>query len=78
MMNFLVKRLIFFDIENHLPDDVARMIAAKVCPDSILKEEIMLLKTWAGQSYMHNKMYKEAKAKEAIEGVSPGIFRRII
>jgi hypothetical protein len=52
--------------ENSLPRDIARMIAETLIPNTLLKEEIALLKTQEGRNYIFERMYDVAKTKEAV------------
>ena len=61
----------------HMPPDLARMIVGELCKDSLLKEEIRLLQSPLGQSYMFMRLFKDDVAKAAIQKGGGGIFRRI-
>lgn len=60
----------------HMPIDIARMIAQTICPDTLLKEEIELLKSEEGQAHLYVTMLKDAHATEVLVGGGRGIFRR--
>ena len=60
----------------HMPPDLARMIVGELCKDSLLKEEISLLRDEEGQAYMFMRLFKDDVAKAAIQKGGGGIFRR--
>lgn len=57
---------VFDWVENSLPRDVASMIAETLVPNTLLKEEIALLKTEEGRNYMFSRMYGVAKTRKAL------------
>lgn len=60
----------------HMPPSLARMIAEELCKDSLLAEEIRLLRDKDGQAYMLKRLLKDDVAKGAIQKGGGGIFRR--
>jgi hypothetical protein len=61
---------------NHMPNNLAQMIAGELCKPSLLKEEVELLSSSSGQEKYEYRLIMEAKANRAVFGDGPGIFRR--
>jgi hypothetical protein len=52
--------------EKFLPINIARMIAEMLVPNTLLKEEIALLKTEEGRAYMFKRMYDIYSTNERV------------
>ena len=57
---------LFSWVENRMPRDIADMIAGTLIPNTLLKEEVALLKTEEGQNYMLSRMYKVSRTRQSL------------